>query len=202
MKNELALLLAGCVLSACSTMPALFSEDDEMPRKSFTQNQNQFSGRWHPKNFANDGAAAPANTSSETNTIPDITSAVNLGYDPKISFDTPDKAEPRLPEGCSIKDRFDRTALMAYNFTDRQSRLSFHMDVDGPRLSAPARLEVNEVMLRFRYKFHPAENHKEKCLYPSGFQGWGGSTYNEFFVREKDTIRQELMDKNPFGVFD
>ncbi len=97
--------------------------------------------------------------------------------------------------GCSIGNRFDRGAALAYNFKDEQSRLALHMGIDGPSLSNPSNFEVNKVMVRFTYQFQkPSKTQKDKCLYPSGFQGVLGSAYNEFFVRENYPIWKELRD--------
>jgi hypothetical protein len=206
MRTEVPILLLGCVLSSCSTMPVLFPEDEGGPQSSLTQKDQRF-GAWYSANSANDQAASYAVRPSgaevlAADPLPQIADAMTLGYEHKISFDAPDKNAPRLPHGCSIKERFDRTSVLAYNFSDRKSRLSLHMDIDGIGLKNPANIEVEGMMLKFRYKFQPIKDRKEACLYPSGWQGWGGSVYNEFFVREKDTIREELMDKNPLGLFD
>ena len=98
--------------------------------------------------------------------------------------------------GCSIRDRFDRGAALAYNFKDEQTRLALHLNIEGPSFSDPGRLEVHKVMIRFTHKFQkPSKTEKKKCLYPSGFQGLAGSIYNEFFLRENYTIWHELRDK-------
>ncbi len=101
-----------------------------------------------------------------------------------------------LALGCGMGDRFDNSAALAYNFDDRQSRLSLHMSVDGPSISNPANLEMNSVLLRFTYKLQkPSRSEEARCLYPSHVQGLIGSTYNEFFVRTNYTILDELKDR-------
>lgn len=98
--------------------------------------------------------------------------------------------------GCSIRDRFDRSAAVAYNFKDEQTRVALHLDIEGPSLSNPSRLELNKVMFRFTHHFQkPAASQKAKCLYPSGFQGLIGSAYNEFVARDNYTIWHELRDR-------
>lgn len=98
--------------------------------------------------------------------------------------------------GCSMGDRFDRGAALAYNFKDDQSRVALHLSMEGPSFSDPGRLQFNSVMVRFTHKFQkPSTTEKKKCLFPSGFQGMAGSIYNEFFVRENYTIWQELRER-------
>lgn len=97
--------------------------------------------------------------------------------------------------GCTVGDRFDGGAALAYNFKDEQSRLALHLGIDGPSFSDPGNFEVNKVMIRYTYQFQkPSKTQKARCLYPSGFQGVLGSTYNEFFVRKNYPIWRELRD--------
>ncbi len=110
-----------------------------------------------------------------------------------------DPLEAALPKGCSLRDRFDRNAALAWNFKDNQSRLALNMNIDGLGFSGA---EIDKVMLKFHYKFQPIKNKKERCRYPSGFQGLVGSGYNEFFLRKNNTVMQELRDKNPLGIFE
>lgn len=105
----------------------------------------------------------------------------------------------RLPAGCSLRDRFDRDGALAYNFSDGQSRLSLHMDMGNVGFGG---VEVDKVMIKFRYKFQDGvSSRKERCRYPSGFQGLIGSGYNEFFLRKNDTVWDALRDANPLGLF-
>jgi hypothetical protein len=100
--------------------------------------------------------------------------------------------------GCGFRDRFDRKAALAYNFSGDQDRLALHMSIHGPSLSDPGRLEVNNLMIRFTHKFQkPAksENPKRKCLFPSPYQGMAGSVYNELFVRDNFTVWDELSNR-------
>lgn len=94
--------------------------------------------------------------------------------------------------GCSIKDRFDRGATLAYNFSDGQSRLEFKLDGKGPSLSDPGRMEFKGVALRFRYQLQDIKKPKEHCLYNSPVQGLVGTIYHELVDREQDTVVQEL----------
>lgn len=98
--------------------------------------------------------------------------------------------------GCSMGDRFDRGAALAYNFSDKQSRVALHLSLSGPSFSDPGRLEVDSVMVRFTHKFQkPSRAQEKKCLFPSQVQGVIGSVYNEFFVRDTYTILDELKDR-------
>lgn len=105
--------------------------------------------------------------------------------------------EPRLPAGCSLRDRFDNDSALAYSFSD-QSRLSLHLDADV----GFGGIEVDQVMVKYRFKFDKDIPHKrEACLYPSQLQGLIPSTFNEFFMRERDTVWDEISDHNPFANF-
>ena len=108
-------------------------------------------------------------------------------------------AEPTNTQGCTMGDRFDREGVLAYNFSDGQSRLALHMTLDDVGLSGA---EVERAMIRFTYKFQAIPHRKERCRYKSQWQGLIGSGYNEFFQRKTNTVWQELRDTNPLGVFD
>ena len=97
--------------------------------------------------------------------------------------------------GCSIKDRFDRSSTLAYNFEDGKNRLEFNLDGKGPTFSDPGRLEFKGVGVRFVHKFQNIKSPKERCRYESPVQGLVGSVYNEFYLRENDTVFQELHAK-------
>lgn len=86
---------------------------------------------------------------------------------------------------CSIKDRFDRDEVLAYTWGD--NRLG--MDVDGLSFS---NFEMEQVKLQYSLKLQPYKSRKERCRYPSQWQGLVGTGYNEMFVRETDTVWQEL----------
>ena len=107
-----------------------------------------------------------------------------------IATDLPTPAETRAALNtekpavkCGLKDRFDRSATLAYNFTD-QSRLALKMSLDGT--------EVERAMLRFTYKFQKHRDKKAACRVESKVQGLVASVYHELVTRKEDTIWQEL----------
>lgn len=98
--------------------------------------------------------------------------------------------------GCSIGDRFDRGATLAYNFDDNQTRVALNLSVAGPKLSDPSRFELNSVVLRYTHAFSkPPPNKREKCRFRSSFQGLVGSAYNELFIRNSFTVWKEIHNK-------
>lgn len=94
---------------------------------------------------------------------------------------------------CRMKDRFDRKAVLAYEW-DR-SRLS--MDVDGINMSSFG----SDMAVRIEYKLriHPEKPKKLKCRGGTKLQGLIGTGYHELFVREEDTVWDKVRDirKNP-----
>ncbi|MGH1456995.1 MAG: hypothetical protein ACRBDI_09460 [Alphaproteobacteria bacterium] len=86
---------------------------------------------------------------------------------------------------CRLKDRFDRKAVIAYEW-DR-SRLS--MDVDGINMSGDGEYGAR---LEYKLRFQPEKRPKELCRYASSWQGMIGSGYNEFFVREDGRVLEEI----------
>lgn len=106
--------------------------------------------------------------------------------------------QPRLPAGCSFKDRFDNDSALAYNFDDQQSRLSLHVDGD----MGFGGFDVEQVMVKYRFRLQKdIARSEDACRYPSQLQGLLATGYNEFFVRERDTVWDEFRDKNPFAGF-
>jgi hypothetical protein len=96
---------------------------------------------------------------------------------------------------CRLKDRFDRKMLIAYNFSDQKSRLGLKMDVDGFSLSDAGNFDVQEIRVNYRYRFQPIKKRKERCLFQSPWQGIIGSGYNEFYLREEDTVLDQIDDE-------
>jgi hypothetical protein len=137
-------------------------------------------------------------------TAPSQESGVNQGlseedYDPKAKKN-PAKlglsADESKALGCSIADRFDRDAALAYNFSNQQSRLALHLDMRGGGLQDIGRMDVEAVMVRFTHKLQKSSaDKKQKCRFNSKVQGLVGSVYNEFFVRDNYTVWQELRHR-------
>ncbi len=106
--------------------------------------------------------------------------------------------EPPVPVGCSLKDRFDRGAALAYNFDDQQTRLSLHLSGDA----GFGGFDMEKVMVKYTYKLQPIPHRKDKCKYKSNWQGLIPSAYHELHVRQKNTVWDQLRDENPLGLFD
>ena len=89
---------------------------------------------------------------------------------------------------CKIKYRFDRKEVLAYEWG--RNRLGF--DVGGVKLGGGG---INSVKIRYRLRIHPEKTKKEKCRYPSHWQGLIGSGYNEIFLRDEDNIWHLLRNR-------
>jgi hypothetical protein len=94
-------------------------------------------------------------------------------------------------KGCSVKSRFDREALMAYEWGDG-GRQRLALDVDGIGFD---QFDLEQVRLEYKIRLSAEPTKKQRCRYASSWQGMLGSGYNEMFVREGgDTIWNELGD--------
>lgn len=91
---------------------------------------------------------------------------------------------------CRIQDRFDRKAILAYEW-DR-SRVA--LDMDGLNVGFDGISKFEQIKLEFRMKLQRGEkkDRRAACRYKSGWQGIAGSGYNEFFRREGDTVWEEI----------
>lgn len=89
---------------------------------------------------------------------------------------------------CRLKDRFDRDALLAYEW----DRSRFAMDVDGINMSGSGDAGMR---LEYKIRLQPEKTKKQKCRYNAKWQGLIGSGYNELMVREDDTVWKELREK-------
>jgi hypothetical protein len=186
------LLITGCCLTACS---GNFFEDDGQRANapSFFGHELRLSAGERLLENENDvyrPLQGNENDPALRNTAPMLTGS----GEPTAAAEENFAPEPPVPSGCSLKDRFDRDAVLAYNFDDNQSRLSLHMATDGA--------SVERVGLRFTYKFQSYKTRKERCRYQSHFQGLGGSIYNEFFLRQHNTVWDNIRDRNAFGLFE
>lgn len=96
-------------------------------------------------------------------------------------------------DGCKVTDRFDNRSTIAYNFDDRhQVALNMAANGDGP-------MGVSRAVIVFRYKFDAPkptarEQQRAKCRYDSHWQGLVGSTYNELFLRDHNTVWGQIKD--------
>ncbi|MFP4313680.1 MAG: hypothetical protein ACLFR0_05065 [Alphaproteobacteria bacterium] len=88
-------------------------------------------------------------------------------------------------DGCHIKDRFDRKAVLAYQW----GRNLLGLDVDGIGFDST---EIENIKMTYRLKLQPHLSKKESCRYKSSWQGLIGSSYNEFYKRENDTVLERL----------
>lgn len=89
-------------------------------------------------------------------------------------------------ERCSLRDRFDRKVLLAYEW-DR-SRLS--MDVDGVNMNSMG----EDMAVRFEFKMRLQRGVKKvrKCRSKSQWQGMIGTGYHELIEREENTVWDEI----------
>ncbi len=88
---------------------------------------------------------------------------------------------------CSIKDRFDRDALVAFEWN--RSRMSFDVDgVGGGSGDSGMRLE-------YKIRLQPEKSEKQKCRYNAKWQGLLGSGYNELMLRKEDTVWSKIREK-------
>lgn len=91
-------------------------------------------------------------------------------------------APEKKTANCSIKDRIDRDALIAYEWS--RNRLS--MDVDGMSGGDTG------MMLTYKIRLQPEKTKAQKCRYGSKWQGMIGSGYNELMVRDDDTLQDHF----------
>lgn len=147
-------------------------------------------------NYEGRGVVSPATYFAEQPQVYDL--AVDSGYEgaPALQavalqgLDAPGAAVPRFEESkpvktCSLGDRFDRGEVIAYEW-DR-SRLG--VDVDGLNMGGGA---VDAVKLEYTLRLQHERSSEQACRYPSPWQGIAGSAYNELFLRQEDTVWQEL----------
>jgi len=103
--------------------------------------------------------------------------------DIKVALD--DKNNKKSNKKCRIKDRFDRKAILAYEWGYKRIAL----DVDGVNLKGNSRKGIK---LEYKMNLQRKKKKIQKCRYKSKWQGLIGSGYHEMFVRENDTVWGEL----------
>lgn len=173
----LPLLAAGCLA------------DEEKPRPKLA----------YSPNFAQEGfklARAPiaelniaTNATYNPSSLDNIEPAAGQGfvhedtYPQEIPSRTSALDSDKIPDGCNIKDRFDRTETIAYQWG--QNRIGFtHFGGINP----------DGGYLRYKLKFQPHQTSKERCKYKSSWQGLVGSTYNELYMRENNTVWDDVKE--------
>lgn len=99
-------------------------------------------------------------------------------------------------EGCGFAGRFDNRSALAYNFDDNRSQIGLNMSLND---HGSGMVNVSRAVIVFRYKFDrvksPAREEKEKCRYASPWQGLVGSSYNELFLRDHNSLWGEVKDR-------
>ncbi len=162
----MAVALAGCSsnMTTASLAPAPPKFDPDAPRDAITELSIE------PAIGAGQGLGTPQGGSAEP--VPEI---VAVAFEQEVR-----------PKSCRPQDRFDRKALVAYEWSGR-NRLGF--DIDGLSYDS---YDVEQVKLQYRLRFDTYRTKKERCRYKSNWQGMIGTGYNELFMRENDTLWQEL----------
>ena len=92
------------------------------------------------------------------------------------------------PKGCRIQDRFDRRYALAYQW-GQNGRNQVGMDVDGVGFD---RVGFDGLKIEYTLHFQAPEKKKRRCRYQSSWQGLVGTSYNEVFKREHDTVWGDL----------
>lgn len=88
---------------------------------------------------------------------------------------------------CRIQDRFDRKALLAYEWEHKRLGL----DVDGIGLGGG---DDSGIKLEYTINLQRQKNKYQKCRYSSQWQGLIGSGYHEMFIRQENTVWEDLRD--------
>ena len=100
----------------------------------------------------------------------------------------PAEAKIALAEDkCRVQDRFDRKAVLAYEWGYQRIGL----DVDGIGFGGS---DDAGVKLEYKMNLQRKKNEYQKCRYNSKWQGLIGSGYNELFLREDGAMWKDLRD--------
>ncbi len=181
--------LSGCVTSTSNTAPLApmppqnayqLSQTDESflaPPHSFTQDEAELQALALAQQI--EGAAQPGQE-----VVPPL--PVGIEQANKGDVYVPKSALSAAAVDCSIKDRFDRKALIAYEW----NRNRVALDVDGVGLGGGG----DDMGFRVEYKIRlqPEKTKVQKCRYSSNWQGIVGSGYNELILRDDDTVMEEV----------
>jgi len=200
MLGKLWPLLATLVLCACGHIGFFESHDREVRADApffFMRGERPTDGDVYLENekdvYRPMQAASPADMAR-----PGYRGADSTGNDSMDNENALVPSEPAVPRGCSLRDRFDKDSVVAYNFSDGQSKLALHMNMGSMGFNG---VEVDKVELKFHFRLQPIKTHDEKCRYPSNFQGLVGSGYHEFIERQHNTVWDNIRDQNPLGLF-
>lgn len=115
--------------------------------------------------------------------------ADDVGFEKRtdVVIPTTDQGIAVTEDKCRIQDRFDRKAVLAYEWG--YERLG--LDVDGIGLDSSSE---SGVRIEYTMNLQRKKNNKQKCRYSSKWQGLIGSGYNEMFVRQDDTVWEDIKD--------
>ncbi len=94
---------------------------------------------------------------------------------------------PKQNSECSLKDRFDRKSILAYEW----GRNKISLDIDGVNLKNSGN---RGVFIEYKLNIHPEKTKEQRCRTASSWQGLVGSTYNEIFIRKDKKIWSEVTD--------
>ncbi len=95
-----------------------------------------------------------------------------------------DAAKP-LKSECSFKDKFDRKSVLAYEW----GRNKLSLDIDGINLKKSS---TKALFIQYKLRLQPEKTKKQRCRFPSNWQGLLGSSYNEIFIRKDQKIWHEI----------
>lgn len=99
------------------------------------------------------------------------------------------KSKKERKENCSIMDRFDRKMVLAFEKDNGNIRYGF--DIDGISHKSA---KIENIMFIYRKRLNPSKTIKKSCKFNSSFQGLVGSVYNEFFIREQNTVWGDIKE--------
>ena len=187
---NIILLYSLLSLSGCSTSvksASLAPSPPDVSRVLFSQD-NYVS--YQPHFFAPPRVGVEIAIAKDTRSFENSELTINDTNALAVNGDTPVQASLK---GCRFKDRFDRKAILAYEWN--RSRLS--LDVKGINFDSGG---DKGFRVEYKIRFQPEKTKKQRCRYSSSWQGLFGSSYNEFIVREDNaawgeiiTMKEELM---------
>lgn len=96
--------------------------------------------------------------------------------------------QKRVAGDCSVKDRFDRKYVVAYQW-GRAGESRIALDVDGIGFDGG---ELEGVKLEYKLRLQPIAGRKDHCRVASNWQGILGTGYHELFMREDDSVWDRL----------